>query len=105
MSVVGEFRRILSETTGRLRELEIAAFAEELEAVARDADSVSSAAAAVLDLLGSREPRGLLADGEPSPEETSSAVPAPKETGVAPERLGTATEHLTAVCKAILGRS
>jgi len=104
VSVGGEFRRILGETTGRLRELEIASFAEELEAVARDADSVSSAAAAVLDLLGSRERTGLLVDGDPSPEETSSAVPAPKESSGVPERLATATEHLTAVCKAILGR-
>ena len=104
MSVVGEFRLILGETTGRLRELEIASFAEELEAVAKDADSVSSAAAAVLDLLGSREWRGVLADGVPSHEEASSTMSAPKETSAVPERLGAATEHLTAVCKAILGR-
>jgi hypothetical protein len=102
--VVGEFRRILDETTGRLRELEIASFAEELEGVAKDADNVSSAAAAVLDLLGSREWRGVLTDGEPSLEEASSTMSAPKETSIVPERLGAATEHLTAICNAILGR-
>jgi len=104
VSVVGEFRRILGETIAQLRDLEIPAFAEELEAVAEEADSVTSAAAAVLELVGSRDSPGVCANGQPSRAE-GPALAAPREAPVAPERLGAATEHLTALCKVILGRS
>ena len=108
MSVVGEFRRILCETAVRLRELEVAGagrFAEELEAVADEADDVSSAAAAVLDLVVSRDRIGALPDGDALRGPMSSTASIQNETDVAPERLGAATEHLTAVCRAILGRT
>ena len=81
------------------------AFAEELEMVAADANDVSSAAAAVLDLVGSRVGVAGRVDAEsPDPCPPSHASEA-GESGFAPERFGAATEHLTALCKVILGRS